>query len=404
MVIRKIVFRIGLDMLRIINRLRENDHQYPIERAVIIGIGMLALWIIALMTYMDNGKNHIINLAFVSVLTALLIGLARALPKTKYQGYLMAIAATMIAVIGYFRLNSFFIHTEIIFTLSVIGVTARWGARQGLFAALLAMISNGLLHLFYEHMGLDFEIFAIGGFFFASAFIIGALTQQREGAMKARVEMNEELNRTYTETLRALVTALDTRDSETGGHSERVTLIALSIAHQMKLDKKLIQHIHWGALLHDVGKIGVPDYILRKPGPLTGEEWKIMRTHPQMGFEMLKGIPFLQPALGVVIHHHERFDGSGYPSGLVGENIPLSARIFSVADTFDAMTNDRPYRKAFSLDEAVTEIQRCVNKQFDPEVVAAFNIALERGWDVNPHTREKGQLIKPATSILSGEK
>ena len=201
--------------------------------------------------------------------------------------------------------------------------------------------------------------------------------------------MDQELNRTYSETLRALVSALDTRDSETGGHSERVTLIALSIAHQMRLDDKIIQQIHWGALLHDVGKIGVPDQILRKQGPLTDEEWKIMRTHPVIGFEMLKDIPFLHPVLDVVLYHHERFDGSGYPSGLIGENIPLSARIFSVADSYDAMTNDRPYRKAFSGEEAVAEIQRCVNRQFDPDVVEAFIIAFEKGWESNPHTHEK---------------
>jgi putative nucleotidyltransferase with HDIG domain len=365
----------------------ENNRHYSVERAILIGIGLLALWFIALMTFMENGQNHIINLAFISALTVLLIGLAKALPQTKYQGYLIAIAAMLIAVIGYFRLSSFFIHTEIIFSLAVIGVAARWGVKQGLFCAFLAMISNGFLSFFYEYNGFNFEFLAIGGFFFAAAFIVGALTQQREAALKARAETDQELNRTYSETLRALVSALDTRDSETGGHSERVTLIALSIAHQMNLDRKMIQQIHWGALLHDVGKIGVPDQILSKPGPLTDEEWKIMRSHPQIGFEMLKDIPFLQPVLNVVLHHHERYDGSGYPSGLVGENIPLSARIFSVADSYDAMTNDRPYRKAFSREEAVLEINCCIMKQFDPEVVAAFNKAFEKGWEVNPHTK-----------------
>jgi putative nucleotidyltransferase with HDIG domain len=390
--------------MEILARLKTIGQQYPIDRAIILGIGLLSLWLIALMTYMENGQNHIVNLAIVSALIALLFGLARALPKTDYQGYLISIAATMIAVIGYFRLSSFFIHTEIIFTLAIIGVTARWGARQGLFTALLAMISNGSLNIFFEQTGLGYEIFAIGGFFFASAIIVGALSQQRETALKARVEMNKQLNQTYAETLRALVAALDTRDSETGGHSERVTLIALSIAHQMQLNEKFIQQIHWGALLHDVGKIGIPDQILRKQGSLTEDEWKIMRTHPQIGYEMLKDIPFLQPALDVVLHHHERFAGNGYPSGLVGKNIPLSARIFSVADTFDAMTNDRPYRKAFPQEEAVAEIQRGVNNQFDPDVVVAFKKAFERGWEVNPHSREKEQQIKHANTVLFREK
>lgn len=390
--------------MQIINALRNKGQQISIERAIFLGIGLLILWLIALMTFMENGQNHIIDLAFVSALTILLVGLARTLPPTKYQGYLVALAATMVSVAGYFRLNSFFPHTEIVFTLSVIGVTSRWGARQGLFAALLATISNGLMHMFFEQNDPAFEIFAFGGFFFVSAFIVGTLTQQREIALKARAEMNEDLNRTYSETLRALVAALDSRDSETGGHSERVTSIALSIAHQMQLSEKLVQQIHWGALLHDVGKIGIPDQILRKKGSLTEEEWKIMRTHPKAGYDMLKDISFLQPALDVVLYHHERLDGTGYPSGLVGENIPLSARIFSVADTFDAMTNDRPYRKALSQEEAVAEIERCVIKQFDPTVVAAFKQAFERGWEVSPHIREKRKLTKASASLFSREK
>lgn len=370
-------------------RLKDIDRQYPIDRAIIVGIGLLFLWLIALMTIMENGQNHIIDLVIVSTLIAILIGLARVLPKTNAQGYVIAVAATMIAVVGYFRLSSFFIHTEFIFTLSIIGVTARWGARQGLFAAFLAVVGNGLLSILIEQKGLGFEILAIGGFYFASAFIVGTLTQQREMALQAHAQLNKQLNQTYAETLRALVAALDTRDSETGGHSERVTLIALSIAHQMKLNEKFVQQIHWGALLHDVGKIGIPDQILRKQGPLTEDEWKIMRTHPQSGYEMLKEIPFLQPVLDVVLHHHEKYDGSGYPSGLAGSEIPLSARIFTVADSYDAMTSDRPYRKALKQADAVTEIERCSNTQFDPQVVAVFKIALEQGWQTSPHTKKK---------------
>ena len=372
-------------MRRMFQELNIKYHHFSIERAIVLALGLLVLWLIALMTFMENGKNHAVNLAFVSLLMVLLIGLTRALVKNKYQGYMIGFAAVMIAVIGYFRLSSFFVHTEIIFTLAIIGVSARWGTRQGIFAAILAMTSNGLLYVFYEQMGVDFEIFAIGGFFLASAFIVGVLSKQREAALKAHAEMNGQLNQTYNETLRSLVKALDTRDSETGGHSERVTLIALSIAQQLNLDEKQIQQIHWGALLHDVGKIGIPDNILRKPGKLTDEEWEIMRSHPQTGYEMLKGIPFLAPALDVVLHHHERYDGAGYPSGLTGLAIPLSARIFAIADSFDAMTNDRPYRKAFTRDEAIAEINRCINKQFDPIVVNAFLFSEKQGWTENPH-------------------
>lgn len=376
-------------MQRLFHGLKKKEYHFSIESTILIALGLLALWFIALMTFMENGKNHAVNLAFVSVLMVLLIGLSRALENNKYQGYLIAFAAVMIAVIGYFRLNNFFVHTEIIFTLAIIGVSARWGTRQGILAAILAMISNGLLQIYFEGLGVDFEIFAIGGYFLASAFIVGVLSKQKEAALKAHADMNGQLNQTYNETLRSLVKALDTRDSETGGHSERVTLIALSIARQLKLDEKQIQQIHWGALLHDVGKIGIPDSILRKPGKLTDEEWKFMRSHPQTGYEMLKGIPFLAPALDVVLHHHERYDGLGYPSGLSGKDIPLSARIFAIADTFDAMTNDRPYRKALTHEETISEINRCVNKQFDPIVVDAFLIALHQGWRKYPQIKNE---------------
>jgi putative nucleotidyltransferase with HDIG domain len=365
-------------MQRLFQGLKMKDRHFSIEIAIFLAIGLLALWFIALMTFMENGKNHAINLAFVSVLMVLLIGLTRTLEKYKYQGYLIAFAAVMIAVIGYFRLSSFFIHTEIIFTLAIIGISARWGTPQGIFAALLAALSNGLLLTLYEGLGVDFEIFAIGGSFFASAFIVGALSKQREAALKSRADINEELNRSYNETLHALVKALDTRDSETGGHSERVTQIALFIARQLKLDEKVIQEIQWGALLHDVGKIGIPDHILRKPGKLTDEEWIVMRTHPLVGYEMLKKIPFLAPSLDVVLHHHEKYDGTGYPSGLSGKAIPLAARIFAISDTYDAMTNDRPYRKAFYPEKALEEIQQCANSQFDPEIVNAFLNAFEQ--------------------------
>lgn len=375
--------------MQLSNLSKETVHSYPIERSVFLGIGLLSVWFVAMMTFMANGQNHILNLAFIVGLSGLVIGLAIVLPNTRHQGYLVAIAATLTAVVGYFRLSAFFFHTETVFTLSVIGITARYGAKRGIFAAFLAMVSNGLLTIFTERSGITFDIVAVGAFFFILVMVVGTLTRQRETAIESRAQMNETLNQTYNETLRALVTALDTRDSETGGHSERVTLIALSIAYQMKLDEKLIQQIHWGALLHDVGKIGIPDQVLRKQGILSEEEWIIMRSHPKAGYEMLKEIPFLLPALDVVLHHHEKYDGSGYPSGLSGQNIPLAARIFAVADAFDAMTNDRPYRKAFTQAEAVAEIERCANTQFDPQVVEAFIQALRTGWENNPHTPSK---------------
>ncbi len=183
-----------------------------------------------------------------------------------------------------------------------------------------------------------------------------------------------ELDNTYKFTLRALVTALDTRDEETQGHSIRVVQYTMKLAQIMNItDQTELKNIELGALLHDIGKIGIPDAILKKPGKLTPEEWKIMETHPIMGSQILNKIKFLEAPLNIVLHHHEKYNGEGYPDKLKGENIPLSARIFCVADTVDAMTSDRPYRKALSFEIAKEELDKFSGIQFDPIVVKAFN-------------------------------
>jgi GAF domain-containing protein len=181
-----------------------------------------------------------------------------------------------------------------------------------------------------------------------------------------------DLEESYQATLLALSAALDARDRETEGHSQRVTKLALAIGRELKLSPEELTSLERGALLHDVGKIGISDNILRKTGPLTEQERELMNQHPSLGYNMLKGIPFLQDALPVVLYHQEMWDGSGYPEGLRGSQIPLGARIFAVADTYDAMTSTRPYRKALSHEEAVREIARCRGTQFDPLVVDAF--------------------------------
>jgi putative nucleotidyltransferase with HDIG domain len=185
-------------------------------------------------------------------------------------------------------------------------------------------------------------------------------------------ESVRELQATHSATLEALVTALEARDHETEGHSERVTRYSMAIGLALGLDAERLDALVRGALLHDIGKIGVPDHILRKPSALDEAEWMLMRRHPVFGADMVGGISFLEQAVPVVRHHHERYDGGGYPERLAAEEIPLAARVFSVADTFDAMTSDRPYRAALSIDEARAEIARCAGTQFDPAVVEAF--------------------------------
>jgi len=189
-----------------------------------------------------------------------------------------------------------------------------------------------------------------------------------------------ELEDSYESTLEAMITALDFRDNETHGHSRRVVEYAVLVAQAMGVGEPDLSWIRRGAILHDVGKIGVSDAILRKPGKLDAAEWEEMKRHPEMGYRMLKHIKFLKPALEIVHCHQERWDGSGYPHGLKGEQIPLGARIFAAVDTFDAMTSDRPYRAALSIEAARDEIRRFSGIQFDPRVADAFLSIGENVW------------------------
>jgi response regulator RpfG family c-di-GMP phosphodiesterase len=184
-----------------------------------------------------------------------------------------------------------------------------------------------------------------------------------------------EVEASYSHTLDALVAALDAREHETGDHSQRVVRYTLAIAEHLGVVRGRADMAR-GALLHDIGKLGVPDAILLKPGPLTADEWGEMKRHPQIGWNILRPIAFLHPAAELVLAHHERWDGAGYPRGLRGEQIPVGARIFSIADTLDAMMSDRPYRSRTTLAAARKEIARCAGSQFDPRCVEAF-LAIE---------------------------
>jgi response regulator RpfG family c-di-GMP phosphodiesterase len=203
---------------------------------------------------------------------------------------------------------------------------------------------------------------------------VEARTRQLEAAMK-RIEM------TYDETLQALGAALDLRDTETAGHSQRVSRYCLEMASAMGRPKDELKQILRGSYLHDIGKIGIPDAILLKEGKLTADEMAVMQTHVRIGYDLVSRIAFLAPAAAIVLTHQERWDGTGYPQGLVGDEIPLGARIFSVADTLDAMTSDRPYRKALPFSAARQEITRFAGTQFDPEVVHVFLSIPEQVWE-----------------------
>ena len=204
------------------------------------------------------------------------------------------------------------------------------------------------------------------------------LVEQRTG------ELDDALNsleNAYRSTLKALTAALETRDQETHGHSERVVTYSMRLGREYGIDTHRIKALEFGSLLHDIGKIGVPDSILRKPAKLTDEEWVRMREHPLHGQQILRGIQFLEGAARVVAQHHEKWDGSGYPLGLRGEEIDVCARIFSVADAFDAMTSDRVYRKGKSYEAAAQELDDWSGRQFDPKVVEAFHRVPKSDWD-----------------------
>lgn len=215
--------------------------------------------------------------------------------------------------------------------------------------------------------------------------LVAARTDQLQAAFK-------QIAQSYEDTLQSLGAAIDLRDNETAGHSRRVCCYSLEIARALGWQEKELGSLSRGAWLHDIGKLGVPDGILLKRGPLTPEERKIMQRHSQIGFDLVKDIPFLADATDVVLMHHERFDGSGYPQGLKGEAIPLSARIFAIADTLDAITSERPYQRASSFDFAKDRIRQLSGTAFDPQIVNVFLNIREDVWPALAKNQEKSSV------------
>ncbi len=182
----------------------------------------------------------------------------------------------------------------------------------------------------------------------------------------------QDLEEAYDATLKGWALALDLRDKETEGHSQRVAELTVELARQFELEDEAIKHIRRGALLHNIGKIGIPDSILQKPGPLTDEEWTVMRRHPIFARDMLESIVYLRPVLDIPFSHHEKWDGTGYPLGLKEEEIPFAARLFAVVDVWDALTSDRPYRPAWTKEKVTAHLREQSGKHFDPQAVEAF--------------------------------
>jgi response regulator RpfG family c-di-GMP phosphodiesterase len=213
----------------------------------------------------------------------------------------------------------------------------------------------------------------------------------------------DEIENSYRMTLKALVQALETRDFETAGHSERAVTFSLRLGHEVGLSKDGMRDLELGALLHDVGKIGVPDAILNKPTDLDELEWAKMRLHPLHGQEILRNIPFLKGAARIVAQHHERWDGSGYPKALRGEAIDIGARIFAVIDAFDAMISKRVFRDSRTYEEARSEIEKYSGSQFDPMVVEAFKNVPKEDWEIllDRSLLEKEKTVSPQVVVAS---
>ena len=194
------------------------------------------------------------------------------------------------------------------------------------------------------------------------------LLQEREKLQEAHTRLLDA----YEATIEGWTHAMDLRDRETEGHSRRVTDLTVKMAREHGMSEDDLVYVRRGALLHDMGKLGIPDAILQKPDKLTDEEWKIMRMHPQFAYDMLSRVEYLKSALDIPYCHHEKWDGSGYPRGLKGEEIPLPARIFAVVDVWDALTSDRPYRPAWSKEDTLAYIREQSGKHFDPQIVELF--------------------------------
>ncbi len=189
----------------------------------------------------------------------------------------------------------------------------------------------------------------------------------------------EDLKKSYFDTIRAVANSVEARDAYTRGHSNRVAEISKIIAAEMGWGRRDLEMIDWGGVLHDLGKVGISDSILNKPGKLTDEEFAIMKSHPSIGAQIIGGIAFLEPLMPYIAQHHERYDGRGYPAGFKGEEIAIQGRLLAIADTYDAMTSDRPYRKGLAAQIAYDEILKCTGTQFDPVLVRAFEKAFKAG-------------------------
>ncbi len=220
---------------------------------------------------------------------------------------------------------------------------------------------------------------------------------QHAGIALENVRLHHQLNEAYASTIAVLADAIEAKDAYTRGHCESVMRLAVEVGRRLEMTGEKLDEVRYSALLHDVGKIGVPDGILLKPGKLMAEEFMIIQKHPAIGRDLVSRVPTLSRLTDAILHHHEKWDGSGYPEGLAGEGIPLAARIVGAVDAFDAMTSPRPYRDMISHQAAVAELKRCAGTQFDPRVVELIEQILHEGMKIHPEAHETERSPLTAT-------
>lgn len=268
-------------------------------------------------------------------------------------------------------------------------LAAIWFGMRGAIIAATVVSLVYLPYMFVAWSGQTAENMNQGGevvTFWIVGLLAGWLSTREGRALQHAADMSRDA-------LKALVAALDAREHQTEQHSHRVAELAGRIGRRLRLDSRSLTVLREAAVLHDVGKIGVPDQMLLKPGPLTDEERRIMQRHAEMGYEILSAATHLREVAELVHAHHERFDGTGYPRGLAGQAIPLGARIFAIADVYDALTSDRPYRSAMAHDEAMRLIDEQNGRAFDPDVVAAFTAEIQQPRDTSAEVEPQGALI-----------
>ena len=332
-----------------------------------------------------NGAQYILSTGLAAVAYVLVGGPVGSLDAATFPGVLVALA---VASAVFYLVNELLVAEVIALVSGGRLIEVLWERRSP---------SRAAQNFAFAVLGVLFATLYLQMGFAGLLFIIVPIVVARR-ALQAAAQMDDA----YEATLSALVTAIEAKDAYTRGHAERVSRLTAMIARQLGMPEPQVRALRHAALMHDVGKLIVSTAVLTKPGKLTDEEYEHMKLHPLLGCEVIEEIDWLRDgeAVNAVRHHHERLDGRGYPDGVSGDDVPLTARIVMVADAFDSMTSTRTYRRANTVENAMTELRRCATTQFDPLMIDALDRAIRRqGWEPSPEAYEGEHTARPQTSV-----